>query len=564
MAENYPFNLGRHTRTVSTHSDEAQRWFDFGLNWCFGFNHEEAVKCFQKALNADPNCVMAHWGAAYASGPFYNLVWRDFGKREAAVAIARAHAHISQAQTLTTHATTVENRLVTALAARFQAPHPVPPADYDHWDDDYAAAMRLVHRDFPNNHDVMALSVEALITRTPCRLWDVKTGQPAAGADTIEALAICEKSIALADAAGVAQHPAILHFHIHVLEMSHTPERALPSADVLATLCPDAGHLSHMPAHIYVICGEYEKARIASERAIRADDAYVDYAGSTNFYVTACCHNIHMMMYICMFLGQYEPAMAAVEKMQRVLTRDILAVQDRPKLAMLTEGFYAMTIHVLVRFGRWQDIIGTPLPDDPQLFLLTTAMHHYARGVAYASIKNIPQAEQERALFHKSLSRIPPERLFLNDPALTMLAVGEKMLDGEIAYHKGAHDEAYANLRDSVQRDDNLSYTEPWAWMHPPRHALAALLLEQGHVAEAEQVYRDDLGLSEELQRCSQRPNNVWALHGLVECLKRRGDTDELPALQQYLARAMQIADTAITSSCMCRTSAACGQRLDK
>jgi len=267
-------------------------------------------------------------------------------------------------------------------------------------------------------------------------------------------------------------------------------------------------------------------------------------------------------MYICMFLGQYQPAMAAAEKMQRVLTRDILAMQDRPKLATLTEGFYAMTIHVLVRFGRWQDIIGAPLPDDPQLFLLTTAMHHYARGVAYASIKNIPQAEQERALFHESLSRIPPERRFLNDPALTMLAVGEKMLDGEIAYHKGAYDEAYANLRESVQRDDNLSYTEPWAWMHPPRHALGALLLEQGHAAEAEQVYRDDLGLSGELQRCSQRPNNVWALHGLVECLKRRGDTDELPALQQNLRKAMQISDTAITSSCMCRTSAACEQRL--
>lgn len=552
------FDLGRHTRPVSTSSTSAQRWFDLGLNWCFGFNHEEGVKCFQKALEADPGCVMAHWGVAYGLGPFYNLAWRELGEREAAAAIALAHDHIGRARALSARGTGVENRLVEALASRFQQPHPVSPEEYDRWDDDYAAEMRRVHYDHPDDHDVMALFAEALITRTPRRLWDVKTGRPARNSDVIEAIAVCERSIALASAAGRPQHPAIAHILIHALEMSNEPQRAMASADTLATLCPDAGHMNHMPAHIYVLCGEYEKARIASDKAIRADDSYAAYTGSSvNFYVTARCHDIHLLMFACMFLGQYQPAKAAAEKMQSIITRDILTVQDRPKLATMTEGYYNMKMHVLVRFGRWQEIIDEPAPDDPQLLLVSTAMHHYARGVAHASMKNIDQAERERTLFHESLGRIPPSRRFLSNPVLAMFAVGEKMLDGELEYHRGNHDIAFEHLRESVRRDDNLSYTEPWAWMHPPRHALAALLLEQGHVVEAEEVYRDDLGLSGRVQRCTQHPDNVWALHGLVECLERRGDTRDIPALRLKLSAALQKADIPITSSCMCRTSTA-------
>ena len=552
------FDLGRHTRHISTRSTEAQRWFDLGLNWSFGFNHEEGVKCFEKALEADAGCVMAHWGVAYALGPFYNLAWRELGEREAAAAIGLAYDHIGRARALATHATGLENRVVEALASRFQKPHPVSPEEYDRWDDDYAAEMRRVHYDYPDDDDVMALFAEALITRTPRRLWDVKTGRPASRSDVVEAIAVCERSIALANAAGRPQHPAIAHILIHALEMSNEPERAMASADTLATLCPDAGHMNHMPAHIYVLCGEYEKARVASDRAITADDAYTDYAGShVNFYVTARCHDIHLLMFTCMFLGQYQPALAAAEKMQRIITRDVLTVRDRPKLATMTEGYYNMKMHVLVRFGRWREIIEEPLPDDPQLFLVSTAMHHYARGVAHASMKNIGAAERERVLFHESLDRIPPDRRFLSNSVLAMLAVGEKMLDGELEYHRDNHDLAYEHLREAVRRDDNLSYTEPWAWMHPPRHALAALLLEQGHVVEAEEVYRDDLGLSGRVQRCTQHPDNVWALHGLVECLERCGETWELPVLRLKLSAALRKADVPITSSCMCRTNIA-------
>ena len=551
------FDLGRHSRPVSTCSPTAQRWFDLGLNWCFGFNFEEGVKCFRRALEADPGCVMAHWGAAYGSGPFYNLVWKEFGEQEAARSLATARYHLDQAHGFAPLASAVENRLVEALAFRFQSDQPTTAEAYARWDDDYAAGMRRVYHEYSDDQDVAGLFAEALLTRTPRRLWDMKTGLPAPGADIVEAVGVIERSIALADAAGQPAHPAIVHLHIHALEMSGDPGRAMRSADTLATLCPDAGHLNHMPSHIYMLCGLYEKAREVSERAIRADDAYAAYAGSLNFYILARCHDIHLMMFTCMFLGQYAGALAAADKMQRMLTRDILEVQGRPKIAMLTEGYYAMKMHVLVRFGRWQDIIDEPLPDDPALFLVSTAMSHYARGVAHASLKSFAAADREQALFYESVARIPATRRFLNNPVAAMLGVAEAMLAGELAYHKGEYEEAFAALREAVQRDEDLAYTEPWAWMHPPRHALAALLLEQGHAAEAEAVYRDDLGLSGRVQRCKQHPDNVWSLHGLVECLERRGEAQELPGLRVKLAAAQALADVPITSSCLCRLQVA-------
>ena len=552
-AGEYPFDLGSHTRTITTTSSEAQRWFNLGLNWCLGFNQEEGVKCFQRALASDPDCVMAHWGVAYGLGPFYNLVWRDLGEIEADNVTRVAFHHVQLALALSEGQESPERHLVEALAKRFQKPHRVTPEEFDRWDDEYAAAMRRLHYAFPDDHDIMGLFVEALITRTPRRLWDVKTGVPSRNADTVEALAICERSIALADQQGIPQHPAIVHLQIHLLEMSNEPERAMRAADVLSTLCPDAGHMNHMPGHIYVLCGDYEKARIASEKAIRADDMYAAFAGSFNFYITARCHDLHLMMFTCRFLGQYSPAIAAARKVREILTSDILGVLDRPKLAMTTEGYYSMKMHVLVRFGRWQEIIDEAVPDDRGIFLVSIPMHHYARAIAYATLKDLARAEEERRLFRLSKSRIPPSRRFLSNFALDTLAVGEAMLDGEVEYHKGNYEQAYAHLREAVRRDDNLGYTEPWAWMHPPRHALAALLMEQGHYVEAEKIYRDDLGLSGRIQRCTQHPDNVWSLHGLVECLQRRGDELELPILSSKLSAALAKADVPITSSCMCR-----------
>lgn len=548
------FNLGDHEREVSTTSAKAQRWFSLGLNWCYGFNHEEGVKCFHRALEYDPECVMAHWGVAYGTGPFYNNVWRQFSQVEADSAAKTAHFHIGQGLRFAHTASDVENALVGALSKRFQEPNGVDGPTFDRWDNDYANAMRGLYTVYPDDHDIAAIFAEAMMTRTAWKLWDVKRGIPAAGSDVLEALEVIERSIAIKDATKTRQHPAILHLHIHATEMSGEPERAMRSADMLGALCPDAGHLNHMPGHTYVLCGEYEKAKIASEKAIRADNMYVDYAGAFNFYTTARCHDLHLMMYACMFLGQFEPAMAAAEQMCATLSNEVLSVKGRPQLAITMEGYYSMKMHVLVRFGRWHDIVDAPMPDDPVLYCVSTAMHHYAKGVAHAALKNFDTAEEERRCFYAAMRRIPNNRKFFNNTARSTLSVGEMMLNGELEYHKGNHELAFEHLRESVRRDDTLEYTEPWAWMHPPRHALAALLSEQGQFDEAEDVYRTDLGLNGKLQRCAQHPRNVWALHGLVECLRRRGEAKELGIYEEQLRIALTKTDVPVTSSCLCRS----------
>lgn len=548
------FDLGTHSMAITTVSPDAQYWFDQGLNWRFGFNKEESVKCFRTALNCDPDCAMAHWGVAYGVGPFYNLTWSEYGEQEANACTKIAYDHLMKARAAPQHMRPLELQLVAALAARYQKPRAVSVQEFARWENDYAAAMRRVFYTFPNDNDVMALFVEALLMRTPRRLWDLKTGLPAPNSDIKEALSICERSMAISKSAGADPHPAIAHLHIHALEMSTEPERAMFSADALSTLCPDAGHMNHMPGHIYVLCGQYERAKAASEAAIRANDKFLDYAGPFTFYTVACCHDLHLMMHTCMLMGRYYDLISVANKMCSLLSREVLSVTERPKFAMSLEGYFSMKLHVLVRFGKWREIIDGPLPSDPDLYPVTTAMHHYAKGIAQASLKKFDDADLERKSFYDSLERIPPERRFFNNWARDILAVGAMMLEGEVEYHKGNYDIAFKYLRESVLRDDRLEYIEPWAWMHPPRHALAALLIEQGEYNEAEEIYRDDLGLSGKIQRCAQHPNNVWALHGLVECLRWRNHHAELEIFEPTLARALQTADMPITSSCMCRT----------
>jgi len=427
------FNLGSHSRKISTTSADAQRWFDAGLNWCFAFNKGEGVKCFRKALEFDPDCVMAHWGIAYGSGPFYNLTWRDLGEREAEAATSTAFAHIQKARALARRASELENRLVESQACRIQRPHPVPPEQYDLWDDAYAAEMRRIYREHPDDHDVIALFVEALITRTPRRLWNVRSGLPAKNSDVIEALDVCESGIDLAEQAGLPKHPALLHLHIHILEMSNEPERAMTSAEALGPLCPDAGHLNHMPAHVHMLVGDYRRAQLASENAIAADDRYLAYAGALTPYTTACAHDLLLMMHAGMFMGRYGDAIDAADKLCSMVTKEVLGVKDRPKFSMSLEGYHSMRTHVLVRFGRWQDIIDEPLPDDPDLFPVTTAMHHYAKAVAHATLRNFSAADRERVLFHESKRRIPAGRKVFNNSAHDILSVAEKMIDGELA-----------------------------------------------------------------------------------------------------------------------------------
>jgi tetratricopeptide (TPR) repeat protein len=222
------------------------------------------------------------------------------------------------------------------------------------------------------------------------------------------------------------------------------------------------------------------------------------------------------------------------------------------------EGFISMKLHVLVRFGKWPEIIATPLPQDPNLYCVTTAMIHYAKAVAQAASGHVEVAEEERQRFKEALAGVPETRTIFNNKCLDILAIAAEMLNGEIEYRKGNYDQAFAYLRRSVDLDDNLPYDEPWGWMQPARHALGALLLEQGRVEEAEQVYRADLGLDKTLSRSSQHPENVWSLHGYVECLQRQNKREEAAAAQARLDLAMARADVTINASCYCRLDHAC------
>ncbi|GAA4789932.1 hypothetical protein [Streptomyces ziwulingensis] len=544
------YDLGSHGRPVTTVSDEAQTWFDRGLVWTYAFHHEEAVRCFEAAVAADPECAMAYWGIAYALGPHYNKPWEAFDGQELVRTVDRAHAAVERAHEKAAKATWVERALIDALRARY--PQARAAADCSVWNEPYADAMRAVHEAAPDDLDVAALHADALMNLTPWQLWDLPTGRPAEGARTLEAKAVLDR--ALATDAG-REHPGLVHLYVHLMEMSPTPEAALGIADRLRDLVPDAGHLLHMPSHLEVLCGDYRRAVSDNTAAIAADEKYRVRAGAMNFYTLYRAHNHHFRIYGAMFLGRSRQALEAAAELEASIPEELLRVES-PPMADWLEGFLAMRVHVLIRFGRWTDLLALPLPADTRLYCVTTAMLHYARGVALSATGRVTEAEAERVLFREAAARVPSSRTLFNNTCVDLLAVAAAMLDGELAYRRGEYDTAFAALERSVALDDSLPYDEPWGWMQPTRHAYGALLLEQGHVAEAEAVYRADLGLDDTLPRARQHPGNVWALHGLHECLVRLGRAGEARIVNRQLRTAAALADVPVEASCCCRLQA--------
>jgi tetratricopeptide (TPR) repeat protein len=543
----YPYDLGSYSRKVSTRTKAAQIWFNRGLAMCYGYNHDQAVRCFKAAAKADPKCAMVQWGIAYAAGPNYNKQWKAFDPTDLARSLKLARKATLKAQALAKNGTPVEQALIAALLSRY--PDDSTDAVTPTWNDNYAAAMRKVYADFGDDPDIAALFAEAIMNRTPWQLWNIETGKPVEGADTLEAVAVLEKAM---KAPGGDRHPGLLHMYIHLMEMSPHPERALKAADALRDLVPDAGHLQHMPTHIDVLCGHYPAVVEWNGRAIEADRKYLKREGAENFYSLYRCHDYHFRIYGAMFLGQYSTALAAADEMIATLPERLLRIES-PPMADWLEGFVPMKMHALIRFGRWREIIDAPLPRDQSLFCTTTAMMHYAKAVANAATGYVSVAEKEASLFRAAVGRVPSTRYLFNNTCLDILAVAAAMMDGEIAYRKGHLEEAFAHLRRSVKLDDGLPYDEPWGWMQPTRHALGALLLEQGHVEEATDIYRADLGLDNTLRRACQHPDNVWSLHGLHECLLRLGRTAEAAMVKQRLDIAAARADVPIKASCFCR-----------
>lgn len=542
------FDLGSHSMTITANSRDAQTWFDRGLIWVFAYNHEEAITCFENALDADPDCAMAHWGIAYAVGPNYNKPWETFEDDEKPDCITRARAAIASAATLGDRAGDVEKALIAAVAFRY--PDDASVEEYAPWNDAYANAMRDVYREHSDDLNVCSLFAEAIMNRTPWQLWDLPTGKPAEGAGTVEAVTVLETAFNELD--GAWQHPGLLHMYIHLMEMSPQPEKALRHGDVLSTLVPDAGHLLHMPTHIDVLCGDYQNVVSRNQTAIIADGKFLERRGGDNFYTVYRCHNYHFRIYGAMFLGQPSIALSTADDLIDTMPEDFLR-----SLADWFEGFVPMKQHVLVRFGRWEDILAQQLPEDAELYCVTTAMMHYARTVALANTGKIAEAEEERDAFVAARDRVPETRMLFNNTCLDILKIAEQMLLGELEYHKGNHDKAFEHLRQSVAIDDAMPYDEPWGWMQPTRHALGALLLEQDQYEEAEAVYRADLGLDKTLSRACQHPGNVWSLHGLHECLVHRGETAEAQQVKLQLDKAVARAEVPIRASCYCRHKAA-------
>ena len=540
------FDLGTYSRKVTSNKD-AQNWFDRGLVWTFGFNHEEAAVCFKKTIDLDSNCAMAYWGLAYTIGPNYNHAWADFEVDERRAMIEEAHTSLSSASDLP-NLSALEKSLIEALKTKY--PTDPETEDFGPFNDAFAEAMRPIYSENSNDLDVVSVFAEALMNRTPWELWDTTKGEAAEGTSTDEARNAIETAFASDPAAW--DHPGLLHLYIHLMEMSPWPELALSHGDRLVDLVPDSGHLVHMATHIDVLCGDYQNVIWRNHRAAEVDEKFTAHAGAQNFYTVYRIHNIHFEAYGAMFMGRKTQALAAATRLQSVLPTETVAY-----LPELFEAFWSMRVHVMVRFGMWQELLDEPFPEDRALFCFTTALLHYGRVVAFANLGRIEEGENERDAFRSAKENVGDDRFMFNNEARDVLTIAEAMLEGELAYKSGQVENGFEHLRAAVAASDGLVYDEPWGWMQPPRHALAALLMDQNRFDEAEAIYRADLGLDNSLPRPVQHPRNVWALHGLDECLAARKESKERPHIRALLDQALARSEVPIKASCYCRSTAA-------
>jgi tetratricopeptide (TPR) repeat protein len=511
--------LGSQGRQVTTSSAEAQRYFDQGLCFLYAFNHDEAIRSFKAAADIDPACAMAWWGIAIANGPHIN---------NPAVPPERAKAAweaLTKAREAAAKANKTEQALIAALAKRYADPQ---PEDRKPLDEAYAAAMREVWKAHPDDADVGALFAESLMDLRPWDFW-TPDGQPQPG--TEERVATLEAVIAKAP-----DHSLALHLYIHAVEASPHPGKAIGAADRLRNLQPGLGHLVHMPSHIDVRLGEWAKAIESNTKAIEADLIYREQSPRQGFYHVYMAHNHHMLAYAAIMRGQSKLAIGAINAMGKGIPPEWVKEN-----AAVADGFTAMPLEILVRFGKWEEVLAAPEP--PEYLPIARALRHCSRGVAYAAKGEVEKAKAEQAAFLAAKAKLPAEARFGNNAAADLMGVAEHLLEGEILVREGKTDAAVAALREAVKREDALKYDEPPDWIHPVRHALGATLLAAGRAAEAEQVYRDDL---------KKLPHNGWSLFGLARSLEMQGKRDEAAKAEAQFKAAWRHADITITSSCLC------------
>jgi tetratricopeptide (TPR) repeat protein len=467
---------------------------------------------------------MCYWGKAYALGPNYNNVeMTEEASRGAHEAIQAAAAKMGSG-------TEAEKALIAALQSRYAWP---APEERSALEQAYAEAMRKVWAAHPDDGDVAALTGEALMMLRPWKLW-THEGEPAP--ETPEIRRVLEAGLER-----FPEHPAICHLYIHAMEAGPEAARAAGPAGTLETLTPGLGHLVHMPSHIYVWTGRYDDVIRVNQRAVDVDRAFVEYAGRDNFYTLYRLHNFHFVAYGAMFAGRRQVALDAAREIVTEITPRVLE-----EYIDFMDIFVGTPYHVMVRFGLWDEILAEPEP--AANLLAARAVWRYARGIALASLGRVEEAQREQEAFIQAREAVPETRMLFNNPVKEILQVASQVLAGEIEYRRGNTHAAFEHLREAVALDERLNYDEPWGWMEPARHALGALLTEQGRFEEAVAVYEANL---------ERYPENGWALHGLAEGLGRLGRDKEAADARARYEAAWAGSDTVIPGSCFCRTKVA-------
>ncbi len=507
-------NLGTLHHAITTTSEPAQRYFDQGLRLVYAFNHEEAIHAFEEAARRDPAAAMAYWGIALALGPNINQPMDKQAER-------RAWDALQQARALSAHVSAAERSYMDALSKRYRA----KGGSRVTLDKAYADAMRLHWRQYPDDGDAGTLFAEALMDLRPWDLWTAE-GKPKPG--TEEIITTLETVLAR-----YPDHPGACHFYIHAVEASPTPERALPCAERLPALMPGAGHLVHMPAHIYIRLGKYHEAAERNAHAAHVDQEYLAGRTLTGIYPAGYyTHNLHFLWASLMMEGRQ----AETLKVARELTGTI--TEEDARKEKWKELYLPMPIYLLIRFGQWDALLQEPAP--PKGLPLLNGMWRLGRGMALAATGRLPGAEGEHVVLAGLAKRLGRDRTAEQKTERVLLKIAERLLAGEMAVHRQKYAEAIKVFKEAVKREDTLPYTEPPYWPLPIRHYLGATLLMAGQPAEAEALYRADL---------SRNPHNGWALFGLAQSLRAQQKSDEADKVEQQFKTAWAYADVLLAAS---------------
>ena len=508
--------IGRQHHAIQTGSKEAQQYFDQGMTFIYGFNHEEAARAFQRAAELDPSSPMPLWGIALSVGPNYNI---DVDPEREKL----AHETVQKAAKLAENAPQAEKDYVAALTVRYSG---AASPDYKKLSRDFAAAMKGLAEKYPDDLDAATLYAESLMDLHPWRLW-THDGKP--GENTEEIVRVLESVLARAP-----NHAGANHYYIHAMEMSGHPESALPSAERLNTMVPQAGHLVHMPAHIYIRTGDYDAALKSNVVAAKVDQKYAKEAEKEGsiYDLMYHSHNEHFIAMAASMNGRYAEAKAAADALAKRLA-------PHAKMMPMLDGFILTPLWVDARFGKWDAISARPEP--PKELAGTHVMWRYTRALAFAARGDAGKAAAERDLFASEVSAIPPGTPFgAQNTAKDILGLAMHVIDARIAGVRGNNSDAIEHWRKAVEMQDALNYDEPADWYYPVRESLGAALLSAGKTKEAEGVFRDDL---------LRNPRNPRSLFGLMSSLKAQQRDADASWVERAFNEGWKGADTKLNLS---------------